>query len=63
MPAAVLAGEIIPAEDFAPGELDMCAGPADHVLQPDDGWARESPRHGVDVSTTVRHEVSLSCQH
>jgi hypothetical protein len=33
---AVLAGVMVPDEDFAPGELDAGSGASDEVLEPDD---------------------------
>jgi hypothetical protein len=40
MPPAILAGKIVAAENFPPGEFNPGSRALHHVFQPDHGWTR-----------------------
>jgi hypothetical protein len=61
--AAILACIIIPPKNLAPVQFDPWPGPLNHVFQADDGWARESPRHGLDCAAAVGDQRGFSGEH
>ncbi len=52
---AVLAGIIITAEHFPPGQFQMWPGPVDHFLQPYDRWTRERSADCLNLTTPIYH--------
>lgn len=61
--STVLAGEIIPAQYFALGELDARPRPADHAFQADDRWPRIGAGNRLDNPTPVEDQVGFTGQH
>lgn len=59
MLAAILAGEIIPSENFALRQLDVWARPPDHFFQADNRWALIGVSHGVDQPAAIQHQAGL----
>lgn len=62
-PPAVLTGIIITAKYFAPGEFDARARAVNHVLQADNGRARERRRDGFNFAASIGNQRGFSAQH
>jgi hypothetical protein len=60
--AAVLAGIIVPPEDFPTRQLDPRAGPMDLLFEPYDAGAGQQARHCPDMPAAVDNQTSLPCQ-
>lgn len=58
--AAVLASEVVAAEDFLLGELDAGAGPFDNLVQADDGGFGKGLGHGSNHTTAIHDHVGFS---
>jgi len=56
LPAAVLAGVIIPAEDLLASQFDDGARPFDHLSQADHGWQGKGLRDRVNDPSTVQDQ-------
>jgi hypothetical protein len=59
MAAAVLAGEIIPAEHFPAGQLDADSRTGNHFFQPDDGRQGVTARDRFYLAPAVQDKRSL----
>jgi hypothetical protein len=59
MLTAILAGVIIPAQHLTLGELDPWAWAVDHLFQPDDGWARKSLPHSLDLAAPIQDKAGF----
>ena len=63
LPAAVLAGVAVAAEDLAPGELDARPRPADVVLEPDDRRGAVDLPDRADLGVVVLDDLGLGPEH
>lgn len=60
---AILAGIIIPAEDFATGQLDSRSRALDHVFQAYHGWKWKAARYCLDNAPTVGNQRGSTVEH
>src|SRR5439155_10989336 len=63
LPPAVLAGVAVAGEDLAPAQLDPRPGPADLVLEPDDGRRVVLGPRGPDDLVVVLDDLGLLAEH
>jgi hypothetical protein len=53
MPAAILTGVMIAAENFTPDGFNMRPGSVDHFVKPNHGWERIGLNAGVDEPSAI----------
>lgn len=56
LPAAVLAGEIVASKHLASIEFHAQTWPMDHLLQADDGWARDGVVNRLDGTAAIHDQ-------
>jgi len=63
MQTAVLAGVVVPAQDFALGQLDRRARSPDHLIQPDDRGSRKDLGDRFDLAAAVEDQAGPAGDH
>ena len=58
--SAILAGIIIAAKYFPPGQLHVKTRPVDHLVQANDGWAGNGFFDSLNVTAAVHDQIGLS---
>src|SRR3972149_4457830 len=59
LPAAILAAEVVSAEDLPFREADAGPGPAHHVAQSDNRWTRDRQANGPHVPPAIPQHLRL----
>jgi hypothetical protein len=63
MLTAILAGIVIPPQDFALGQLNLGSRAVDHLFQADDGRAREDLPNGLNLTASIQDQAGFPINH